>query len=128
MAYWSGASIENHIGACGKAPYLDTDPALSKSDSKGDKKFMFHPPVISGDKYADIMQYCGAILEVTGPDGLKTTGTVVDLCEDCGGPGGIDMMKASWLDMFKNVADGDCVYGASWVLTGWAKLAPALRR
>jgi hypothetical protein len=83
---------------------------------------MFHPPVISGNKYEDIMQYCGAVLDVTGPDGLTTTGTVVDLCEDCGGPGGIDMMKASWLDMFKNVIPGNCVYGASWVLKSWAPI------
>lgn len=116
---------EGHIGACGHYPYLDTDETLAKYSQKGDKKLMLHPPSITGDKYVDILQYCGATLDITTADGRTTTGTVVDLCEDCGGEGGIDMLEGNFEEV-RGEHPADPVQGASWKLTGWVHLKPAI--
>jgi hypothetical protein len=89
---------------------------------------MMHPPSITESSYNDMLNYCGAMIDVVDPAGHTTSGMVADICQECGGEGGLDLMLANYEDILKDyVPHGNCTNGASWTITGWAKLLPGAK-
>lgn len=115
-AYASGAQFESGgpQGGCSKYPYYDRDPLWELSDGHLMAKAMVQAPE------GIIDPYCGAIIEITGPDGRTTRATITDSCGNCYGPGGMDLLRQPWSEIGQLTTDNP-VQHASWEIVGWAQ-------